>query len=186
MNAPTRFTSLPESPLRGVAKEAWRAFYAGLQVQASSVISESGGLGIFDIRPRRLVELGYATGLRSERRPTQHAWVSGVCSRCRTERTNATDMETCQMGRQIQVCEFLLPWTQARFLANPYAQYTALAQSMRLYYDALRDGKLVKPKDATVAGALVVLHRGGRGALEAWPKLFSGTKALYKKVHKVF
>jgi hypothetical protein len=186
MNA-TRFTSsIPESPLRGVTREQWRAFYAGLQVQPHNTISESGGLGIFDIRPRRLVELGYATGLRSERRPTTHAWASGVCTRCRTSRSAATDMETCLNGRQIQICEFVLPWTQARFLANPYAQYTALAQSTRLYYDALRDGKFVKPKDATMAGVLAVLHRGGRGALEAWPKLFSGTKALYKKIHKAF
>jgi hypothetical protein len=186
MNATTRFTSIPESPLRGITREAWRMFYVGLQVQASNMISESGGLGTFDIRPRRLVELGYATGLRSERRPTTHAWVSGVCSRCRTTRTEKTDMETCLNGRQIQVCEFILPWTRARFLANPYAQYTALAQSMRLYYDALRDGKLTKPREATMAGTLVVLHRGGRGALEAWPKLFSGTKALYNKVQKAF
>jgi len=186
MKPTTRFTSLPESPLRGVTREAWRMFSAGLQVQAHNMISESGGLGIFDIRPRRLVELGYATGLRSMRRPTTHAWSSGVCSRCRTTRTEKTDMETCQNGRQIQVCEFIMPWTQQRFLTNPVAQYTALAQSMRLYYDALRDGKLVKPKDVSMAGALVVLHRGGRGALEAWPKIFSGTKMLFNRVQKAF
>jgi hypothetical protein len=186
MNNATRFTSLPESPLRGVTREAWRSFYAGLQVQPHNTISESGGLGIFDIRPRRLVELGYATGLHSMRRPTQHAWLSGVCSRCRSTRTAQTDVETCSNGRQIQICEFILPWTQARFLSNAYAQYAALAQSMRLYYDALRDGKLVKPKDASMAGSLVVLHRGGRGALEAWPKLFSGTKTLFNKVQKAF
>ena len=137
MNA-TRFTSLPESPLRGVPKDAWRAFYVGLQAQPYNSVSESGGLGIYDLRPRRFVEVGYATGLRSMRRPTQHAWSSNVCSRCRTTRTEKTDMETCPNGRQIQVCEFIMPWTQARFLANPVAQYTALAQSMRLYYDAVR------------------------------------------------
>jgi len=190
-----RFTSGPESPLRGIRREAWYVFYRGLEVHPSSnVISESGGLGMYDIRPRRLVELGYATGLRSLRRPVQHSWIGGErprfeekrCERCKSVWTEDTELETCPAGRQIQVCEFVLPWTQKRFLDNPLAQYTALAQSMRLYFDAMREGKLVKPKDATVAGSLAVLHRGGRGALEAWPKLFKGTQELYEKVQGAF
>jgi len=173
-------------------------FYVGLQVQAPDVISKSGGLGMFDIRPRRLVELGYATGLRSERRPTLHAWnrrmVGGVlvwdaekrCERCKVSWTEDADMATCPNGRQIQTCEFILPWTQSRFLTNPLAQYTSMAQSMKIYYDAIKDGKLVKPAEASTAGALVVLHRGGKGALGAWPKLFEGTKRLYDRLQKIF
>jgi hypothetical protein len=181
-----RFTTGPESPLRGVTRDAWRTFYVGLEMQAPGEISESGGLGMFDIRPRRLVELGYATGLRSERRPVQHKWIGERCTRCKLTRSEDVEQETCPNGRQIQVCEFILPWTQTRFLGNPYAQYTAFAQSMRLYYDALREGNLAKPKDVSVAGALVMLHRGGRGALEAWPQIFAGTKTLFDKVQKAF
>jgi hypothetical protein len=153
-----RFTG-PASPLRGVHRDAWRAFYTALEAQAANEVSESGGLGAFDIRPRRLVELGYATGLRP----------------MRTEK-----------GRSIQTCEFILPWTQARFLGNPFAQYTALAQSMRLYYEALREGKIVKPSDVSMAGALAVLHKGGKGALGALPEMFAATRVLFDKVNKIF
>ena len=57
---------------------------------------------------------------------------------------------------------------------------------MRLYYDALREGKLKQPEGASVAGALAALHRGGRGALESWGDLFENTRALVEKVKDLF
>jgi hypothetical protein len=148
-----------ESPLEGVSAAAWRALMAALEVQAPTAVSDSGGLGSFDIRPRRLVELGYADGLQWERSPK---------------------------GRQIQVCTFLAPWTQKKFLEDPIAQYVALTKSVSLYHRALVSGDLKKPEGMSVAGALAILHRGGRGALGSWPNLFEHTHALYDAAQGAF
>jgi hypothetical protein len=66
------------------------------------------------------------------------------------------------------------------------AQYTALAQSMRLYYDALQAGRLKQPEGVSMAGTLGALHRGGRGALESWADLFPNTRSLVEKVKDLF
>jgi hypothetical protein len=157
--AADRFKSSIQSPLKGVPSHVWTLFVWAMDVQPMAAISDSGGLGSYDMRARRLVELGYASGLRSTR---------------------------TKAGRQVRVCDFMLPWTQARFLADPMAQYTALAQSMRLYYDALHEGRLTPVKGASMAGMLGALHRGGRGALESWPTLFDNTRMLVEKVKDLF
>jgi len=154
-----RFVQGPESPLVGVSNDQWRTFLSALEVQPINAVSDSGGLGSYDIRPRRLVELGYATGLRYKR----------------TEK-----------GRQVQKCDFVLPWTQARFLVDPVAQYTALSRSMSLYHRALLSSELKKLQDVSIAGTLALLHKGGRGALEGWPKLFESTRALYEAAQGAF
>jgi hypothetical protein len=86
----------------------------------------------------------------------------------------------------IQTCSFILPWTQKRFLNEPIAQYLAFSKSISLYYRALMDGELQRPEGVSMAGALAVLHRGGRGALKSWPEMFEGTKALYERAQGVF
>jgi hypothetical protein len=158
MPAPRFAMSGPESPLSGVHTAAWRRFIAALDVQPMNATSRSGGLGSYDIRPRRLVELGYATNLRSLK----------------------------MNERQVCACDFVLPWTQARFLSDSVAQYVVLVKSMRAYYSALVVGDLEKPVDVSMAGALAVLHLGGRGALQKWPDLFENTKALYVKAQGAF
>lgn len=148
-----------ESPLPGVKADAWQRFITALEVQPTTAQSESAGLGAFDIRARRLVELGYAKHLPLVRN---------------------------EKGRYVQQVDFVLPLTMARFLSDPVVQYKVLAKSMRAYYDALQSGELVKPTDMSIAGALAVLHIGGRGALKAWPDLFSHTRALYEKAQGAF
>ena len=154
-----RFIVGPESPLEGVTRDAWQRFVAALEVQGVGDVSESGGLGAYDIRPRRLVELGYAVDLRSIRTVA---------------------------GRQVYECDFALPWTKTRFLSDSVAQYTVLAKSIRLYYDAVRRGELSKPENCSMAGTLAILHRGGRGALKGWPDLFEDTRALYQAARGAF
>jgi hypothetical protein len=149
-----------KSPLDGVSPLAWRRFVDALCVQEASAVSASGGLGEYDIRPRRLVELGYASGLRRERAAVG--------------------------GRQVQTCVFVPPWTQARFLADTIAQYAALSKSISLYYRALVNGELKRPEGLSMAGALAILHVGGRGALQGWPKLFDNTRARYEAARKAF
>lgn len=160
MNTAPRFADEIVSPLEGVSPRLWRRFVSALSTQHES-IARGGALGIYNIRPRRLVEIGRAVNFR---------------------RVN---------GKQL--CDFVLPWTQKRFLVDPVAQYAVLVKSMRLYYDALREGAIEKPESISMAGALAILHSGGRGALEAtffqvagWPDLFDGTKALYEVTKGLF
>jgi hypothetical protein len=147
------------SPLAGIPAHAWRRFVAALKVQNFDRVSIGGGLGAYNIRPRRLVEIGRAKHFR-----------------------RVQDID----GPAKQVCDFIAPWTEERFLADPTAQYAVLVKSMRLYYDALRDGTVKRPTGVSLAGALVVLHAGGRGALEGWPDLFDDTKALFEATRGMF
>ena len=77
MSAALRFVAGPESPLRGVNDAQWSRFVAVLEVQPIGAVSDSGGLGAYDIRPRRLVELGRATNLRYVQAPSGR-WIH-VC-----------------------------------------------------------------------------------------------------------
>jgi hypothetical protein len=157
---PVRFRSaLARSPIPGVSDGAWARFVHALEVQPIRAVSESGGCGAYDLRPRRLVELGYAEDLRLER---------------------------TQGGRQVYACRFKAPWTQDRFLADPVAQAAALRRSMVLYHEDLQGGAIRRPDGVSLAGALAILHRGGRGALEAWPDLFHHTRALYEAAQGAF
>jgi hypothetical protein len=164
MLSASRFTAGPSSPLEGVSNEAWRRFEAALKVQATGAISTSGGFGAYDMRPRRLVELRdgkgrpYATALRRS---------TGV-------------------GRQSQTCDFVLPWTQKRFLSDSIAQYAVFAKSISLYHRALLSGELKRPEGVSMAGALAILHIGGRGALAGWPKLFDATRARFEAARGAF
>lgn len=157
--SPARFHSSLASPLPGVSIQAWTRFAQALEVQQIKAISESGGYGCYDMRPRRLVELGYAGNLQPARTPK---------------------------GRMVYACEFIHPWTAQRFLSDPIAQHKALALSMTMYHRALSDGKLTRPEGVSLAGVLAILHRGGRGALAGWPHLFEHTAALYEQAEGVF
>lgn len=154
-----RFSMQIDSPLKGVSRQAWTKFVMVMGARPSSSISDSGGLGAYDMRPRRLAELEYATRL--------------------TRKKNAK-------GRHIYECVFVEPHTQAKFLANPVTQYVAFSKSMVEYHKAMESGELRKPEDLSLAGALVILHMGGRGALKSWPKLFENTRAQYERVCKLF
>lgn len=157
-NTGTRFKSGYTSPLKGVSDAAWEKFVYALNVQPIDAVSESGGLGCFDLRPRRLVELGIMENLRYERR-----------------------------GKHVtQVGAFIAPQTKDLFLTNPMAQYEVLVRSMKAYDEDLSSGVIAKPAYAGRSGTLVVLHRGGRGALKKWPKVFSHTAKIYHAAKSLF
>lgn len=155
-----RFRPVPlRSPLRGVGDGAWTRLVRALDVQPARAISESGGFGSYDLRPRRLVELGRAKNLHSVRTPS---------------------------GRQVYKCDLVLPLTQTRLLMDPLVQLEILTQSLSRYHAQLMSDELVLPKDASLAGVLAILHRSGRGALTGWPKLFPQTRALYEAAQGAF
>lgn len=154
-----RFSAGPASPLAGVSDAAWCKLVMALEVQPLNAVSESGGLGAYDIRPRRLVELGYAQNLQSTRTET---------------------------GRQVYVCDFIAPWERNRFLADPIAQYAVLARSMLVYHGLARSGDLRVPSEVGLSGAFAILHVGGHGALRGWPDLFERTRELYERARGLF
>lgn len=154
-----RFSSNTRSPIEGVSDDAWMRFVAALEVQPIRAISASGGFGSYDTRPRRLVELGLAT---------DPEYIRG------------------ESGRFAHRCKLNAPLTVERFLADPVIQYAALTKSIAAYYAEIMSGALRVPSDATLAGTLAILHRGGRGALASWPKLFEETRRLYDAVKDAF
>lgn len=158
--AATRFKSILASPLPGVSAEAWARFYHALDVQPIDAVSAFGGLGSYDLRPRRLVELGLGENLRSER--------------------------TSARGARVYVCDFVAPLSRDKFLSNPVTQYMALSRSMVGYHRQLQGGELARPAGMSLSGALAILHRGGRGALGAFPDLFQHTRALYERARGAF
>lgn len=160
MAAADRFRSTLTSPLPGVSAEAWARFYHALDVQPIDAVSASGGLGSYDLRPRRLVELGLGCRLRSRR--------------------------TAPGGARVYVCDFVPPLSQRAFLHNPVTQYQVLVRSMVGYHQKLQSGELVRPDGVSLAGALAILHRGGRGALARFPDLFPDTRALYERAQGAF
>ncbi len=158
MNA--RLLPTLQSPLPGVSNNAWARFVMALDIQDIKAVSTSNGLGAFDLRPRRLVELGYAKNLRPARSPTNN--------------------------RQLYQCDFIAPLTREQFLSDPIAQYGVLAHSSADYHQALGRGDVRKPDEMSLAGALAILHRGGAGALRSWPALFPETQALYDAARSAF
>lgn len=152
-------TSHLSSPLPGVGDDAWARFVTALEVQPVKAMSESGGFGAYDLRPRRLQELGLVTVTKLTRGPS---------------------------GRSMCECNFVAPMTRDRFLSDPLTQYRALVKSMTDYHRELTDGSKTKPADISMAGALAVLHRGMHGALRSWPNLFDNTRALYEAAQGAF
>jgi hypothetical protein len=109
------------------------------------------------MHPRRLVELKVADNLRYE-----------------------------GSGGRVQVCDFIVPLTRERFLADPRLQYGLFARSITMYNQQLEAGELQQPEGATKAETLAALHIGGRGALENWTKLFERTRTRCRAVREIF
>ena len=148
------------SPLPGVPDRAWATFVFVLETQPLSAISDSNGLGCFEMRPRRLGDLGMMTSLRAVRR----------------------------RSRQVFEGTFVLPLTLERFLRDPLLQYGALRRSLERH-DGEDVAKKALPEGVTRAGALALRHRGGPGALSGWaggsPR-FPRTEELFLKANGIF
>lgn len=161
-SAQPRFASSLKSPLPGVSLAAWQRFVSALEVQRMDQVSARGGFGSYDLRPKRLEEIGYVTDL-------------------------ARQGGRRQRGKpQVYACRFLPPWSRERFLADASAQIEALSKSMRGYAEDLAAGRLQQPDGLSLAGALAILHVGGRGALAAFPDLFDHTRAVCERARGAF
>lgn len=157
LTSPRRFER-QASALAGVDDGAWDCFTRALCVQPINAISASGGFGCWDLRPRRLGELGVMTDLRYVAGPGRDRWEG----------------------------DFVSPWSADVLLGDVIAQHGLFVASMRLYAAALADGRIVRPVEVSRAGALAILHRGGRGALASWPRLFDDTRAIFDAAKGLF
>ncbi len=156
-----------KSEIPGVSDEAWTTFAKALKTASPSAVSASNAFGMFELKPRRLEDLGLVTNTTCTRSPT---------------------------GRMVWVGEFVPPMTLKSFLGSPKLQYRAFAASMKNYVDRLRNGSIPrpdggKPDGMTLSGALAILHRCGPSGLKTWndeSKRFEDTKALYENANGVF
>lgn len=157
--APSRLLA---SEISGVSDEAWTRFAMAMRTAAPSAVSASNALGMFEMKPRRLADLGLVTNVSCTRSPT---------------------------GRMVWVGEFVRPLTSKAFLGSPKIQYAVFAASMRQYADSLRAAADSWPDGATLSGLLAVLHRCGPGGLKNWgdaDKRFPDTVALFEKANGIF
>jgi hypothetical protein len=147
------------SELPGVSDEAWAEFVRGMATQQVSSVSEGNALGMFELTPRRLTDLGYVQGLQ----------------------------RACVNGRTMWVAKFI-NMTSAKFLRNPKVQYVAFSKSMQDYANKIAAGEIIKPTDMSLAGALAILHRAGPKGLETWSKgeRFATTEMLFNRVAEAF
>lgn len=120
------------SPITGVSDDAWRRFVAAMTVRPAVDADGSKGHGCFDLRSRRLAEIGLGA-------PT-----------------------TFQDA------------------------YEAFAKSVAAYIDDIGAGRLIVPDGVSRAGALVLLQRGGRGALAKYPDMFSDTREVFDRAKECF
>ena len=68
------------SALDGVSDAAWDAFVRAMSVRTIRGVSLGGGIGTFDLRPRRLGEIGVMKNLRREGEPPGR-WVGDLESK---------------------------------------------------------------------------------------------------------
>ena len=120
------------SPIASVSDDAWRAFVAAMTVRPAVDADDAKGFGCFDIRPRRLAELGLA---------------------------KPNTFEEC---------------------------YEVFVKSVVAYLDDIQAGRLTVPEGVSRAGTLAILQRGGRGALTAYPDMFSDTHEVYERAKWCF
>lgn len=159
-------SSLLKSELPNVSDEAWTKFALAMRTAAVDSVSGSNALGAWEMRPKRLADLG-------------------LMGKLRYERTAA--------GRLACDGDFTEPMTKRKFLENAGVQYRVFSASMKRYVDGLGDGSVPQPndipEDMTLSGALAILHRCGPGGLAKWsdPEArFSDTQDLYSKTNGMF
>ncbi len=151
------------SPLKNVSDAAWTRFVTAMRSAKLGDVSPSNALGIFEIMPRRLADLGILVNTRRVKSPVS--------------------------GRTVVVGEFVAPLTEAAFLTCPVAQYNAFRDSVKDYAARIDRGELAVPAGLTKSGALAVLQRCGPSGLSTWEdekRRFPATVAVVKRANEVF
>ncbi len=153
-----------KSEVPDITDAAWTDFVMALRTAALGAVSASNALGMFEMKPRRLGDLGLMRNLRCQRSPT---------------------------GRLVWVGDFVAPMTQRTFLDKADAQYRAFCDSMLGYVKHINELLPAEgvDDDTTLSGALAILHRCGPSGLRTWndeAERFSDTVTLYERANGIF
>jgi hypothetical protein len=158
------------SPIDGISNEDWTSFVLAMRTASLGAVSASNSLGMFEMRPRRLADIGLIDA-------------------------NTLTGTRAASGRLVWVGEWVKPLSQRVFLETPALQYKAFAASIVKYIDGLRDGEIQQPAegvddDMSLSGALAILHRCGPNGLVSWGRdtgaRFNDTIELYSKANEIF
>jgi hypothetical protein len=157
---PVEAVRLP-SPIAGVDASAWTRFVGAVASAPLISVSESNALGMFEMPPRRLADLGVISKLSRTRSPA---------------------------GRTIWTGVFVPPLTCERFLRSPDMQYRVFCKSMRDYAARIESGEIAKDPQMSMSGALAILHRAGPNGLQTWSegKQFPATQEIYERAAGIF
>lgn len=158
------------SEIAGVSDEAWSRFVEAMKTAPLGEVSSSNALGMFELTPRRLADLGVMSSrLRRTKSPItkKTIWTGWFLKDGKIDRT---------------------PASADAFLRSPWRQYDAFAASMRDYASRIASGAVAVPDGVSLAGALAILHRAGPRGLENWSagNRFKATEALYERARGAF
>ncbi len=136
-----------QSELPGVPDEAWTAWVLAMKIAEPTTTADSGALGMWAMKPRRLADLGFMKNVRAE-----------------PQRKN---------GLLKWDGQWTAPLTKDAFLSSPSIQYRILTASTKLYADGIADGSIACPDEigdegVTLSGALALLQKFGPHGLERW------------------
>jgi hypothetical protein len=156
------------SPLEEVSDEDWTKFVAALRTADLNSVTDSGALGMFGFKLRRLEDIGLMKN------------VSPINDRKKGK------------GKMSWTGDWVLPLSQDIFLGSPSIQYRALAASSQLYTLALTDGEIKQPEiegEISLSGVLALLHKCGARGFEQWSdkdKRKPSTIALFEAANGLF
>ena len=100
------------SPFVDVSSTAWERFLYVMATSAPDAVSPSNAVGMFELSPKRLCDLGVVRDLRRTRGPS---------------------------GRMIWIGRFVAPLTCGKVLGDPREQRQLFERSMRDYRNSVHD-----------------------------------------------
>jgi hypothetical protein len=150
----------PQRILPDINDEQWLTFIGHMATAGLTGVSDSNALGLFEMMPRRLHDLGLLKQLKRSQ---------------------------SEAGRTIWIGSFV-QLSSRKFLTSPRIQHMVFRRSMELYAKDITLGVIKKDPLMSLSGALAILHRCGPQGLESWAsgKRFEHTEKLYNKVAGIF
>lgn len=149
-----------KSEIDGVSDIAWTNFVRAMMTQSHDRVSESNCIGMFELTPRRLADLGLIK--------------PGSLARGKSKK-----------GRTIWAAELVDGIRPDTLLKSPRAQYRIFSLSMKKYADDIAGGTIAKNETMSLAGALAILHRAGPHGLKS-ETLFPATQAAFIRAKDIF
>lgn len=154
-----------KSEIPGISDEAWTDFVLAMKTASPGSVSASNAHGMFELKIRRLADLGYAKNLSYKRSP---------------------------LGRMVWAGDFVAPLTRDKFLKDRGLQYKVFCESIKDYLAKLQSGQIAQPEDddgaLSTSGMVAILHRCGPNGLARWQDelRFPETVELCERANGIF